>query len=218
MKSIQAILFDLDGTLLDTAADLGAALNQLLLEEKLPVQSFEKIRPAAGMGTSGLLKLGFGVNASNSNYSRLRNRFLELYDQHLTEQTQLFPGVLEILQILDERKIPWGIVTNKPARFTDPLIRYLQFESRAHCVISGDTLPFHKPHPAQILHACELLTCPPENCIYVGDMQTDVIASRHANARAFTALYGYISPEENPRNWNADVYLEQPNDLLEWIE
>jgi len=217
MKPIHSILFDLDGTLLDTAADLGTALNALLSEEKLPNVPFDAIRTTAGLGSRALLNLGMKIDPTHERYTLLQNRFFEFYEKHLTDQTQFFPGMTETLLFLDQKNISWGIVTNKPSRFTKPLLNHLQLDQRAGCIISGDTLPFHKPHPAPLQHACDLLKCHTENCIYVGDAESDVLASRSANMRVFTALYGYISPNENPTEWKADGYLNHPTDLIQWL-
>ena len=213
----RAVLFDLDGTLLDTAADLGAALNALLQEEGLPPLPMSAIRPAAGNGCRGLLRLGLQITTTDPRYPAFCERLLDLYEKHMLCQTNLFTGMAETLQFLDEQAIRWGIVTNKPQRYTLPLMQHLTLDTRAHCIISGDTLPFRKPHPAPILHACQLLAAPPETTLYIGDMKTDVEASRLAGVAPLTALYGYIPVGERPEEWPAAGYLNKPTDLIDWL-
>jgi len=214
---IRAVLFDLDGTLLDTAADLGCALNLLLAEENLPPLSQELIRPHAGSGCRGLLKLGLSIPHTHHQYHEMATRLLNYYANCLTRQTRLFDGMAETLDFLDKKNISWGVVTNKPARFTLPLLAHFGLDKRARCIISGDTLPRHKPDPAPLLRACELMAIPPERCLSLGDMKTDVEAGIGAGTTVLTALYGYIPPEEHPLEWPAAGWLHQPLDLIEWL-
>lgn len=217
MKPTKAVLFDLDGTLLDTAADLGTALNHVLREEGLPPLPQSSIRSSAGNGCRGLLKLGLQLAESDPRYPQLCARLLKWYEKSMLEQTELFEGMAETLCYLEQEKIRWGIVTNKPERYTHPLMQHLGLDVRAYCIISGDTLPFRKPHPAPILHACQLLASKPEEAIYIGDMKTDVEASRLAGVPSITALYGYIPAGERPEEWQADGYLHHPTDLIAWL-
>ena len=217
MNSINAVLFDLDGTLLDTANDLGLALNHLLKDLQLPPIPFEKLRPAAGSGSRGLLKLALNINPDDSRYPELSKKFNDLYQDYLIETTQLFPGIENTLDFLQQKSIPWGIVTNKPAKYTDPLLKHLQIDKRAVCIISGDTLPYSKPHPEPILHACRLLKKNPENCLYIGDSLIDIKACKAAGSPSLGALYGYIPEEEDPLTWGADGYIHHAADIIRWI-
>jgi 2-phosphoglycolate phosphatase len=217
MNSINAVLFDLDGTLLDTANDLGLALNHLLQEQHLPTVPYEMIRPAAGSGCRGLLKLGMNMGPENPRYPLLCERLLALYQHYLLETTQFFPGIENTLAFLEKNSIPWGIVTNKPAIYTDQLMTHLQLDKRAVCVISGDTLAKRKPHPEPILHACRLLQQDPKHCLYVGDSLVDIQACKAAGSPSLAALYGYIPLEENPLSWEADGYIKHAQEIIEWF-
>jgi 2-phosphoglycolate phosphatase len=213
-QPIKAVLFDLDGTLLDTATDLGHALNNVLTKRSLTPLSQTLIRPAAGRGCRGLLKAGMDIDEAHPEYKQLCTELLGHYHSHLADTTQFFPGMEAVLQYLEESKTPWGIVTNKPERFTLKLIEKLQLTARAACIVSGDTLKNSKPHPEPILHACQLLQQNPAECLYVGDSEIDVIASRAAGSPVLTALYGYISAEEDPYQWNADGYIKHPDEII----
>jgi len=217
MTAIKAVLFDLDGTLLDTANDLGSALNHLLQNYQLPPIPFKRIRPAAGAGCRGLLKLGMNIEPSDERYPALCEELLALYQQYVVKTTHFFPGIEKTLDFLEQNAIPWGIVTNKPALFTEQLVIHLKLNQRAACVISGDSLPTRKPHPEPILHACRILRQAPENCLYVGDSIVDVQACKAAGNPSLVALYGYIPPGENPRSWQADGYIEHGEDIIQWV-
>lgn len=218
MKSIQSVLFDLDGTLIDTANDLGLALNSLLREHALPILSLEQIRPEAGRGSKGLIKLGFDIEESDLRYTTLCENLLNYYETYLLNTTALFHGMEEVLLYLEKKQIPWGIVTNKPEKFTYEILRGLQLTERAGCIISGDTLQNRKPHPQPLLHACEQLKQNPENCLYIGDSETDVIASKAAGLNSLVALYGYIPKIEDPKTWRADGYIQHPLEIMQWMQ
>lgn len=218
MKTINAVLFDLDGTLLDTAYDLGLALNHLLQDHEEPPIPFETIRPAAGSGCRGLLKLGMNIAPHDARYPLLCEKLLALYQQYLLKTTHFFPGIESTLTFLEKNNIPWGIVTNKPAKYTDQLILHLQLDRRTTCVISGDTLSKRKPHPEPILHACQLLNQNPEKCLYIGDSAIDIQACKAAGSPSLAALYGYIPAEEDPKAWDADGYIHHPLEIIYWIE
>jgi phosphoglycolate phosphatase len=217
MNTINGVLFDLDGTLLDTAGDLGRALNQLLREHDLPIIPLETIRPEAGRGCLGLLKLGMNVDPDDSRYPALAKQLLVWYQKYLLDTTTLFPGMRETLDYLDKNAISWGIVTNKPARYTDPLVQHLQLDKRAACVISGDTLENRKPHPEPLLHACQLMQIKPENCLYVGDSAIDIEACKAAGTSSLAALYGYIPANENPLSWGADGWIHHASEIIPWL-
>lgn len=214
--TIRAVLFDLDGTLLDTAPDLAAALNELRREEGLQALGFDSIRPCVSHGATRVVQLGF-PDASEAEFARLRERFLELYRANLAVHTRLFPGFEPVLATLESRQIRWGVVTNKPAFLTEPLLRQLELSHRCACVVSGDTLPQRKPHPAQLLHALGLMSLSAGDCIYVGDAERDIQAARAAGMPALIATFGYLGANDNIRAWQADGAIGQPRELLHWL-
>ena len=216
--TVNLVLFDLDGTLLDTAPDLGGALNALRAENNLTPLTHDMIRPVVSHGAPALLKLGFGIAPNDSRYSGIRNRLLELYAERITRETTYFPGIESLLQELERRNLTWGVVTNKPSHLTDPLLRAFGMYERAACVVSGDTTLRRKPYPDQLLYACDLCEMRPASSIYFGDAQRDVQAARAAGMRALVAMYGYIQADEQPDTWEADALLEHPDQLLGWLD
>jgi 2-phosphoglycolate phosphatase len=216
MPLTRAVLFDLDGTLLDTAQDLAFALNQVRHLHQLPELPFDLLRPVVGQGTRALLTLSFGP-LTEARLMQLREQFFMFYQQHFADSSCLFPDMEKVLSHLEEKKIPWGIVTNKPERFTRELLKKLHLTDRAACVISGDTLPRAKPDPEPIRYACQLIQKNPLECVYVGDMATDVIASKAAGMPALVALYGYLDAKEDPYSWGADAYIKHPLEIIDWL-
>ena len=214
---IRTVLFDLDGTLLDTAPDLAAALNTVLLENQREALPLAVIRGVVSHGGIALIRLGFKRDESHPEFEVLRQRLLTVYRDNLSNRTRPFPGITESLEQLEQRGLNWGIVTNKPAWLTDPLLKDLGLFDRAACVVSGDTLAQRKPHPAPMLHACALAGSKPEHCVYVGDAQRDIEAGRNAGMHTMIALFGYLRNEDRPHEWNADGMIEQPQDLLDWL-
>lgn len=214
---IRAVLFDLDGTLLDTAPDLIGALNELRAAASLAPIPAADARAQASNGATAMVKLGFPA-AVEPEFSRLRERYLELYRDRLAHETKLFPGGEEMLAHLDAAGIPWGIVTNKPAWLTDPLLESLGLDRRARCVVSGDTLPERKPHPRPLLYAAQCMGVPPEACVYLGDALRDVEAARAAGMRALVASFGYICDADGCHLWPAEAWLENASDLIEWLK
>jgi len=208
-----AVLFDLDGTLLDTAPDMLGALNELLAEHNSAPVPWAAGRAQVSNGSSGLLKLAF-PEAGERRRSELQQRFLALYAARLAEQTALFEGMAEVLEQLEYRTIAWGVVTNKPGWLTEPLLAALSLKHRAGCIVSGDTLPLKKPHPAPLLHATGLLQVAAERAIYVGDAPRDIEAGRAAGMPTVLARYGYLSAAELAADLGADHVIEQPTDLL----
>ncbi len=215
---VQTVLFDLDGTLLDTAPDLASALNVVLVEQQHDPLPLVQIRPWVSKGAITIVKNGFNLTDHDPNIKYLRQRFLDIYANNLVEQTCLFEGMAEVLETLEQRGIQWGIVTNKSGWLTEPLLQQLGLQKRSVCNISGDTLPQRKPHPAPLLHACQLARSTPDKCIYVGDALSDIEAGIRAGMRTLVALYGYIDANETPTKWGASGMLEQPLDLLEWLD
>ena len=211
---IRAVLFDLDGTLADTAPDLGYALNRQREMRGLAALPIAEIRPHASAGARGLLKLGFELEPGHPDYDAMRAEFLDFYAGHICRDTRLFDGVPELLDALERRGLRWGVVTNKPSRFTLPLLGLLGIERRAACVISGDTTPYPKPNPAPLLAASMLLSLAPEACLYVGDDRRDVEAGRAAGMGCLVAAYGYLGNGGDPAGWGADSLIHHPLDLL----
>lgn len=214
---LEAVLFDLDGTLADTAPDLGAAANFLLLEEGRPPLSLAELRPYTSHGVRGLLQAGFGIAPADADYDRLAQRFLELYAARLCEETQLFAGIAELLDTLDNAGLDWGIVTNKRRRFTDPLVAHLGLTPRTRCVVSGDTTAEAKPSPLPILHACELLACDPQRTLYVGDDLRDIQAGHAAGCRTVAVSYGYLGHSGPLETWGADLIVDHPEQLMQYL-
>ena len=211
---IQAALFDLDGTLADTAPDLGNALNRLRQAHGLLPLPLQTIRPFASHGARGLLEVGFGLRPENESFIVMRDELLNYYEERLCEDTVLFPGTDQLLDELDQRKLAWGIVTNKATRFTKPLVAQLGLCERAGCVVSGDTCARSKPYPDPLLHASDVIKIPPEYCVYVGDAERDIQAGIAAGMQTVIARYGYIKPDETPLLWKADSIIDSPQELL----
>lgn len=214
----RTILFDLDGTLLDTAPDLADALNAVLAENQRSPLPFEDIRPVVSHGGVALIKLGFNMDSSDPAFAPLRQRLLDVYRENISRRTQPFPGISKLLDSIEQRGLNWGIVTNKPGWLTEPLLKDLGLFDRAACVVSGDTLEQRKPHPAPMLHASELANSRPEHCVYIGDAQRDIEAGNNAGMQTLVALFGYIQKDDDPYSWNASSLIEQPGDLLVWLD
>ncbi len=213
MTASRAVLFDFDGTLADTAADLAAAVNQLRVQAGLKELTASEVRPYASMGARGLLRVGFGLTPEDADYARLREAFLERYDARVCVETRLFPGMAELLGELAARSVRWGIVTNKATRFTGRIIEFLQL--KPDCVVCSDSTPHLKPHPAPLLLAAKLLNLPAQDCLYVGDDLRDVQAARAAGMRAVAVEWGYHSPDNTgSRSWNADAVIGAPLELI----
>lgn len=211
------VLFDLDGTLLDTAPDLSAALNAQRAEYNLAPLPPESIRQEISHGSPAMLKLAFGVEPEDSRYAGMRARLWELYREHLSRETRFFTGVEAMLMQLEQRGWRWGIVTNKPATLTEPLLDAFQVRERAVCIVSGDSTPRRKPYPDGLLHACTLAAADPAATVYIGDARQDVQAAHAAGMRAVLALYGYLGANDQPDAWEADGLLQKPEDLLAWL-
>ena len=215
-KFLGAALFDLDGTLLDTAPDVAAAFNALRAEQGLPALPYEPIRLQVSHGAAAVLRLGFAT-AEPAEFERLRERLLELYLADLSGRTRLFDGFETVLGALERHGIPWGVVTNKPQRLTEPLLQQLGLRRRAACVLSGDTLPERKPHPRPLLVAAEQIGVAPQRCLYLGDALRDVQAALAAGMVPLGARFGYLSAADEPQRWPVAGWLNDPLDLLPWV-
>ena len=214
---IEAVLFDLDGTLADTAGDLAGALNRVRADHGLAPLPVAHLRPHASAGARGLLGAGMGMAPDHPEYPRLRDAFLEHYRQGLDVTTVLFDGVQDMLAALEARGLRWGVVTNKAERFTTPVIAALGLAARARVVVSGDTTAHAKPHPLPLLHAAEALGVPAQRCAYVGDDLRDVVAGNSAGMATLVADYGYLGESGSADDWPATGWLPAPLDLLHWL-
>ncbi|TAN48365.1 MAG: phosphoglycolate phosphatase [Methylococcaceae bacterium] len=217
MPPINTLLFDLDGTLLDTAPDLVAAVNQVLLHEDRPALPLAQLRPFVSGGASVLLRRAFGDDRESPLFQRRLQHMLDYYLANIAVHTRLFDGMSAILEYLESQNIPWGIVTNKPGWLTNPLLDALGLAERSSCTISGDTVAQKKPHPLPMLEACRRLDRPPEHCVYVGDDSRDIQAGRAAGMLTLAAVYGYVPEGDDPRCWGADGLLQAPDEILPWL-
>lgn len=216
-SALRAVLFDLDGTLLDTAPDMVGSIHQLQLEEGEDLIDYEIGRAHVSNGAVGLLRVAFN-DIEDARREQLRKRFLEIYAGRLALYTVLFPGMAEVLGRLDNFNTPWGVVTNKPSAFTEPLLRELHLRERCACVVSGDTVAQRKPHPEPLLHALAQMGNHTGVAVYIGDARRDVIAGKAAGMMTVAALYGYIPAEEDPHTWGADALVSDPSALFRLIE
>lgn len=216
-RPIQTVLFDLDGTLLDTAPDLANALNATLRLNGLPPLPYEQIRPVVSHGGQALIKLGFRLGPGHADFEPLKKQLLDYYQAHIAEQTCLFPGMSDILNSIEKLDLNWGVVTNKPAWLTEPLMDALDLTRRASTIVSGDTLNERKPHPAPLLYACKVTSSKPDTCLYVGDAQRDIEAGHNAGMPTLVAMFGYLMAEDKPETWGATALVQQPSDILNWI-
>ncbi|HHJ17396.1 MAG TPA: phosphoglycolate phosphatase [Gammaproteobacteria bacterium] len=216
-RHINTVLFDLDGTLLDTAPDLANALNAVLVQNDRTALPFEKIRPVVSHGGRALIELGFGLSPAHPEFEPLRKQLLDYYQAHIADETRLFPGMGEVLNNLENRGIHWGVVTNKPGWLTEPLMDALDLTRRAAGIVSGDTLEERKPHPAPLLHACDIIGSKPADCLYVGDAQRDIEAGHNAGMPTLVALFGYLMEQDRPESWGATALIHSPEEILGWL-
>jgi phosphoglycolate phosphatase len=212
-----AVLFDLDGTFADTAPDLAAAMNRLREEHGLEALPVERLRPFASAGARGMIAASFGLKPGQAEFEALRDAFLELYGERTCVQTKLFPGIADLLDELQARRIAWGIVTNKALRFTEKIL--YELDVRPDCVVGGDSTPHLKPHPASLLLAAEKLKLAADKCAYLGDDLRDMQAARAAGMRPIAVQWGYHHPDSgHPETWQAEAVIADPLDLLGYLE
>jgi len=217
-SDIRAVLFDLDGTLIDSAPDLGAAADQMRLARDLPSLPLDRYRPLAGAGARGMLGIAFGITPDHEDFPALREEFFRNYEQRMTRDTFAFDGVAELLARLRELGFAWGVVTNKSMRFTGPLTRAMPLFATAGAIVGGDSTPHPKPHPAPLFEAARQLGLPPRQCVYVGDDERDVAAGRAAGMPTVAATYGYLGGTPDVDRWNPDARISSPLALLALLQ
>ncbi len=216
-SKINTVLFDLDGTLIDTAPDMAAALDVLCDEEQQTRIPFDNVRPLVSNGSVALVTLAFGDELDSATLDRLKNRYLEIYQNGLAVHSQLFDEMGNLLEQLEQKNIKWGVVTNKPGWLTEPLMETLGLHKRAACIVSSDSTVNRKPHPEPMFYACELADSKPSECIYVGDARRDIEAGQNAGMKTIIAEYGYIGAWENTDEWQADYSIQSPSQLLTYL-
>jgi phosphoglycolate phosphatase len=214
---ISAILFDLDGTLIDSAPDLGAAADEMRKVRGLPSLPLTLYRPLAGAGARGMLGVAFGIGADDPDYDAMREEFFANYAARMTDNTVAFVGVPELISRIEQRQLPWGVVTNKSSRFTDPLTAAMPLFANAGTIVSGDTTPHAKPHPAPLLEAARRLGVDPCQCVYVGDDERDVVAGLAAGMKTVAATYGYLGQKTKTQAWGAHAEINSPLALLQLL-
>jgi phosphoglycolate phosphatase len=218
MKKLTCVLFDLDGTLVDTAPDLIASLNFALNQHGFATVQPEHVKPHVSFGASAMINGSFKNALDDEMHNTILTTMLTQYENNIALHSQFFDGILDVLAFIETQNLSWGIVTNKRERFTHPLVQALKLQHRAACVISGDTTPNPKPHPAPIFEACKRANVLVENCVYIGDAAHDIAAGNNANMHTLAATYGYLQPNDNPENWGANALIHSPQDLLAWLK
>ncbi|MDT8452405.1 MAG: HAD-IA family hydrolase [Gammaproteobacteria bacterium] len=214
---IKTVLFDLDGTLVDTAPDMAAALDQLCREQDQILLPFERVRPVVSDGSVALVELAFGNELEEEYLTYLKQRYLDIYAGKIAVHSKLFDGTRSVLDHLSREGMNWGVVTNKPAWLTEPLMEALGLKQLAACIVSGDTTAHSKPHPAPMFHACKLAGSTAAECLYVGDARRDIEAGNNAGMKTLIALYGYIGEDEDPRDWKAGHAINKPEEILQYL-
>jgi phosphoglycolate phosphatase len=217
LTEVKAVLFDLDGTLIDSAPDLGAAADKMRVERGLPSLPLSHYRHMSGAGARGLIGVAFGITPEHQEFPALRDEFLNNYEQCMTERTFAFEGVHELITRLVAINMPWGVVTNKAARFAVPLTRAMPLFDTARTLVCGDTTPHTKPHPAPLLEAARRMAMAPEQCLYVGDDERDIVAGKAAGMATVAATYGYLGSAADVAAWQADAQINSPAELLQLL-
>ena len=217
-KDVEAVLFDLDGTLIDSAPDLGAAADQMRTDRGLASLALDLYRPMAGAGARGMLGVAFGMTPDHPDYNAMREEFFVNYERRMTQLTYVFEGVAELIEQLRERGLAWGVVTNKSMRFAAPLTRSMPLFATAQTVVGGDSTPHAKPHPAPLLEAARQIGVAPQRCVYVGDDERDVVAGLAAGMGTVAAAYGYLGNHADTRHWGAQAHIQAPLELLSLLQ
>ena len=215
--TIKTVLFDLDGTLIDTAPDMAAALDQLCREQQRQPLPFEQVRPVVSNGSVALVTLAFGETLDEARLAQLKQRYLDIYEDALCIHSKPFDGINSVLDEIDRRGMNWGVVTNKPGWLTQPLMDSLGLAARAATLVSGDTTLNRKPHPDPMHHACDEAGSAAHECLYIGDARRDIEAGRNAGMKTLVAAYGYIGDWENIDDWGADAYIDRPEEILQYL-
>lgn len=214
MGRIRTVLFDLDGTLIDTAPDMADALDALCIEENRPVLAFSQVRPVVSNGSAALVNLAFGDSLDEERMQYLKQRYLDIYQQRLAVRSKLFEGTEAVLEHIESTRMNWGVVTNKPGWLTLPLMQALRLDGRAACIVSGDSTQNRKPHPEPMHYASELAGSNSNECMYIGDARRDIEAGHNAGMKTLIAGYGYIGGWENTDDWGADAQISKPEEIL----
>lgn len=216
--NVEAVLFDLDGTLIDSAPDLGAAVDKMRTVRGLTSLPLEHYRPMAGAGARGMLGLAFGMAPEHPDYEAMKEEFFVNYESCMTERTRIFDGVVSLIDSLVAQGLPWGVVTNKSNRFTDPLTAAMPLFSTAGAIVSGNTTPHAKPHPEPLFEAARRMSVDPSRCVYVGDDERDIVAGLAAGMGTVAATYGYLGQQTDISQWNAHLHIDSPMDLLKFLK
>lgn len=216
-RRCDAVLFDLDGTLIDSAPDLAGAANDLRASRGLPPLPYDSLRPMVGSGARGMVGVAFGTKPGDAAFEALRDAFLERYAQRLLELTRVFEAMEPVLQSIERAGLRWGIVTNKAMRYTAPIVEGLALKARVGALVAGDSTPHSKPHPEPLFEAARQLALAPGRCVYVGDDHRDMLAGRAAGMAALAAGWGYLGNGQSVHEWGADSVLAHPDELLNWL-
>ncbi len=215
---LSCVLFDLDGTLVDTAPDLIACLNKALAVYGYPLAEVGKVTPYISYGAAAMIKASVGGSANDSQQADILETALNFYQNNIAEHSQFFAGILDTLALIEDEGLKWGVVTNKRKRFTEPLMAALGLTARAACIVSGDSTAYPKPHVEPMLTACRIAGVSPQQCVYIGDANHDIIAGNNAQMKTLAALYGYLKPDDQPETWGADALIASPGHLSDWIK
>ena len=215
---LSCVLFDLDGTLVDTAPDLIASLNHALNQHGFEMVQPSHVKPHVSFGASAMINGCMKNTLDDQTHYAILETMLTQYENNIALHSSFFEGILEVLDFIEKQNLSWGIVTNKRERFTHPLVKALELENRAACVICGDTTAHSKPHPAPLFEACKRAQVLPQNCVYIGDAAHDIVAGNNAQMHTLAATYGYLQPSDTPENWGANALIHSPQDLLAWLK
>jgi phosphoglycolate phosphatase len=216
-QNVAAVLFDLDGTLIDSAPDLGAAVDKMRVQRGLPSLPLEQYRPMAGAGARGMIGIAFGITPEHADFEAMKEEFFVNYENCMTERTRIFEGVHDMIAALVSQGLPWGVVTNKSSRFTDPLTSAMPLFATAGAIVSGNTTPHAKPHPEPLFEAARRLSVDPARCVYVGDDERDIVAGLAAGMGTVAATYGYLGQQTDIARWNAHLHIDSPLKLLNYL-